>query len=206
MGVAAPRSGSPESTTFWGGRRAEAQRRMAEGGFLESRGMTEGQGKKVADPPLRLDDRGAAVPGQIRPVKRSQSVACWRTWEMATGLQASGREIMRVKSVSVRRFCVRRYRGSPNRASAPSSWFGCKVGRSGTSPFRSADGVSGLSDGERCVSFAPPFRPLSGSDGLPESRHTVNSATMTCCAAYDGVRRCVREQITSRFAPRVIAT
>ena len=106
MGVAAPRSGSPESTTFWGGRRAEAQRRMAEGGFLESRGMTEGQGKKVADPPLRLDDRGAAVPGQIRPVKRSQSVACWRTWEMATGLQTSGREIMRVKSVSVRRFCV----------------------------------------------------------------------------------------------------
>jgi hypothetical protein len=40
---------------------------MAGGEFLGSRGMTAGQGKKVASPPLRLGGRGEAGPGQIKP-------------------------------------------------------------------------------------------------------------------------------------------
>ena len=35
--------------------------------------MTEGQGKKVASPPLRLGGRGKAGPGQIKPLKRPLS-------------------------------------------------------------------------------------------------------------------------------------
>lgn len=53
--------------------RPQRQRRTVGGEFLASRGMTEGRGKKVASPPLRLGGRGEAGPGQIKPMKRSWS-------------------------------------------------------------------------------------------------------------------------------------
>ena len=40
------------------------------GGFLVSRGMGAAQGKKVARPPLRQGDRGAAVPRSDQAIKR----------------------------------------------------------------------------------------------------------------------------------------
>jgi hypothetical protein len=56
--------------------------------FLASRGMGEAQGKKVAPPPLRQDDRGAAVQWPDRAIDETASVAgqtafqekTWRTW------------------------------------------------------------------------------------------------------------------------------
>ncbi len=53
--------------------RPQRQRRTAGGEFLVSRGMTKGQGKKVASQPLRLGGRGKAGPSQIKPVKRPQA-------------------------------------------------------------------------------------------------------------------------------------